>query len=187
MQQQPEDREAGLVKRIARADRDAMEELTRLYQHRLLRFIRRTVGPEDAEECVVDVLLAVWQGAGKFEGRSRVSTWIFGIAHRKALDRLPSDRKLAHVRLEEARPVPSPAPDPEAVGMRTESDEAVRAALDQLPPEQRAVIHLAFHEGKPYSEIAGILACPVNTVKTRVHYAKARLKEILTGCGRTGP
>jgi RNA polymerase sigma-70 factor (ECF subfamily) len=185
MEEQPDSRrEAGLVKRIARGDRDAMAELARLYQHRLLRFVRKMVAqPEDAEECVVDILLAVWNGAERFEGRSRVSTWIFGIARRKALDRIEPHRREAFISFDEALPIPSPAPDPEAAALQSESDEAVRAAIDQLSPEHRAVIHLAFREGRSYGEIAEIMGCPVNTVKTRVHYAKERLKQLLAGGG----
>ncbi len=171
--------ELDLVRRVARKDRQAFEELYQLYYRRLfgflLRFTRRT---DLVEEILNDAMFVVWQKATAFQERSRVSTWIFGIAYRKALKRIEQQGRLPQeVSLEDARLSEKGGPD--RTLQLLELQETLRAALDRLTPEHRAVVELTYYHGYSLREIAEIVQCPVNTVKTRMFHARRRLREIV--------
>jgi RNA polymerase sigma-70 factor (ECF subfamily) len=106
-----------------------------------------------------------------------VSTWIFGIAYRKALKAVASMDEP-----EESNADDEPgceAAQPEAALSLHQLQQQVAHALDCLPPTQRAVVNLAYYHGMGYEEIAGIMDCPVNTVKTRMFSARNRLRALL--------
>jgi len=180
-----EDDDPELIRRVAAKDRRAFETLYQRYVQRLHRYLSRQIqSPEVTEEVLDDVMLVVWQSAARYNGASRVSTWIFGIAHHKALK--------ARARLA-SRPV-SPLSDdevaggegPEDVTMRGELNRLLARGLAALSPEQRAVVELTFHDGCSYQEIAEITRAPVNTVKTRMFHARRRLAPLLSALGLTG-
>lgn len=170
-----EERERALLARIAAHDSAAMKELYLLYHRRLARFLMRlTTRYELAEEIINDTFWVVWQHAGDFRGASRVSTWILGIAYRRGLKTLRY-----------ARP---PPPDIDVAteagtdepAKQEELSEWMDVALQRLPSEQRMVIELAYHIGHSCEEIASIMECPVNTVKTRMFHARRKLRTLLT-------
>ena len=170
-----EERECALLVRIAGHDSAAMKELYLLYHRRLARFLMRLTTRYDlAEEIINDTFWVVWQHAGDFRGASRVSTWILGIAYRRGLKTLryagpaPADTEV------EAEPA---ADEP---AKQEELNEWLDVALRRLPLEQRTVIELAYHVGHSCEEIASIMQCPVNTVKTRMFHARRKLKTLLT-------
>lgn len=169
-----EERERALLARIAAHDSAAMKELYLLYHRRLARFLMRlTTRYELAEEIINDTFWVIWQHAGDFRGASRVSTWILGITYRRGLKTLryagppPADIDAAA----EAGDEPT---------KREELNEWVDLALQRLPLEQRTVIELAYHVGHSCEEIASIMQCPVNTVKTRMFHARRKLRTLLT-------
>ena len=176
-----------LVATIAEGDRQAFEVLFERYYRRLFGFCARWLShPENIEEVVDDVLFIVWRDASNFKGHSRVSTWIFGIAYRqtqKALRHQIHRQTREHEALEE---MAEPSFEDRAV-----KQFELRASLDQalqtLPPEQRAVLELTFFEGCSYQEIAAILDCPVNTVKTRMFHARRKLRAVLPSHGWPAP
>ncbi len=176
-----DERDALLLERVAAKDRGAFQELYQRYYQRLFGFIfKLTRRPEVVEEALNDTLLAVWKGAGSFGGRSRPSTWILGIAHRQALKSLSRVRRAER----DAEVVPDEPPEgPESLAARRELASTLGRALSQLPPEQRAVVELTYYHGCSYSEIAGIVGCPVNTVKTRMFHARRRLRGMLAAVG----
>jgi RNA polymerase sigma-70 factor (ECF subfamily) len=178
-----DERDVLLLERVAGKDRAAFQELYQRYYQRLFGFIfKLTRRPEVVEEALNDTLLAVWKGAGSFHGHSRVSTWILGIAHRQALKAL-SRMKRAD-REPDADYSPGEAPEgPESLLARRELQSVLGRALEQLPPEQRAVVELTYYHGCSYPEIASIVGCPVNTVKTRMFHARRRLRGLLAGSG----
>ncbi|MDE2450432.1 MAG: sigma-70 family RNA polymerase sigma factor [Gammaproteobacteria bacterium] len=170
-----DERECALLARIAGRDSAAMKELYLLYHRRLARFLMRLTTRYDlAEEIINDTFWVVWQHAGDFRGASRVSTWILGIAYRRGL------KSLRHA---------GPPPVESNVETEAGTDEPARqeelnewldVALQRLPLEQRMVIELAYHVGHSCEEIASIMQCPVNTVKTRMFHARRKLKPILS-------
>jgi RNA polymerase sigma-70 factor (ECF subfamily) len=178
-----EDSDRDLIRRVAGKDRRAFETLYHRYAQRLHRYLSRLIlRPDVTEEVLDDVMLVVWQNASRFNDTSRVSTWIFGIAHFKALK--------ARSRLS-ARAAEQPVADdhaadgegPDDVTMRGELGRVVAQGLEALSPEHRAVVELTFYQGRSYQEIAEIVRCPVNTVKTRMFHARRRLTALLGALG----
>lgn len=176
--------ETALLRRIAAKDRKAFEALYHAYYRRLFAYLFKTTRrPDLAEEVLDDVMLAVWTGAAGFDGRSRPSTWIFGIAFHKALKALArQERHKAETDETEAKE-PVDGEGPEGLLARREMADVVERALRSLPLEQRTVVDLTYYHGFSYQEIAQIMKCPVNTVKTRMFHARRRLKELLPGLG----
>jgi RNA polymerase sigma-70 factor, ECF subfamily len=171
------ERERELLRRVAERDRAAFAELYTLYHRRLARFLRRFTHRFDvAEEIINDTMWVVWRKTPEFRGASLVSTWILGIAYRRALKTLQrvtlvteplnfNDRDTAHT-AEDAQ-------------QTEELREWLQLALVQLPIEQRMVLELTYYLGHSCEEVAAIMDCPVNTVKTRMFHARAKLKNLL--------
>jgi len=173
--------ETSLLRRIAAKDRKAFEALYHRYDRRLFAFILKLTRRVDmVEEILNDVLLAIWKGAGGYDARSRPSTWIFGIAYHKASKAL-ARRRPEPTGEPEAEPVDQD--EPESLMARRELASVLGRALHVLPAEQRAVVEMTYYYGMSYPEIATIMGCPVNTVKTRMFHARRRLREILPEMG----
>jgi RNA polymerase sigma-70 factor, ECF subfamily len=168
-----------LLERIAARDRVAFETFFRAHGAAVHRFVRDLVRDDGlAEELTSDVMVEVWRGAGKYGGRSRARTWVFGIAHHKAIDALRR-RRATTVPLDELLGVPAADASPEEAALRAADRRRLDAALATLSAEHRAVLELTYVEGFSQAEIAEIVSCPVATVKTRAFYAKQRLRDAL--------
>lgn len=170
-----------LLAGVAAGDPSAFERLYRLYETRVYQYARTLISDATvAEEIVGDTMTAVWRGAGTFGRTSRVSTWIFGIARHKALDALRRrGRQQQEVPLDGAADLQNPDESPLDGMQRKQMASLTHSALTRLSPEHQEILRLVFHEELPYGEIAMLLSIPVNTVKTRVYYAKQRLKQEL--------
>jgi RNA polymerase sigma-70 factor (ECF subfamily) len=182
-----EDGEADLLAAVAMGRQSAFERLYGLYEVRVYQYVNTLVYDAAlAEEIVGDTMLAVWRGAGTYTGTSRVSTWIFGIARHKALDaiRRTSRHRQREVELDGAADMPNPHDRPDEGVLRDELTAVTQRALALLSREHQEILRLVFHEELPYEEISSLLRIPVNTVKTRVYYAKQRLKEQLERMGQ---
>ncbi|NRR31728.1 sigma-70 family RNA polymerase sigma factor [Oxalobacteraceae bacterium] len=174
----PETDEIRLIDRIAAGDKLAFETLYRRYFPRLSRFLgRMTRSAALIEELTNDTMLVVWQKAASFDGSCKVSTWIFSIAYRKGLKGI----KLSDEPLEsDAELYMDPGETgPEQELNRRQLRRQVEHALNQLPLAQRLVMVLTYYHEMAYGDIADILDCPVNTVKTRMFHARHRLKDLL--------
>jgi RNA polymerase sigma factor (sigma-70 family) len=172
--------EVRLIGLIAGGDRAAFTQLYRAYFPRLCRFIdRMTRSTALIEEVVNDTLLVVWQRADRFNHSSKVSTWIFAIAYRTALKALRALDEPVDMGDEESAGAAQFEPD--AALSWQQLQHRVAQALDALPHVQRTVVNLAYYHGMGYEEIAAIMDCPVNTVKTRMFNARLRLKQLLAG------
>ena len=180
------EQEVQWIRSVAKHDRAAFEHLYRAYERRLYRYLLGIVhGPEAAEELTSDVMIEVWKNASRYRGHAKPSTWLFGIAHNKAIDLLR--RKQPQVtELHAAANAADPAPGPEAHVIDDVDRRELAACLDALSVDHRAVLDLTFNQGCSQAEIAQIVGCPVNTVKTRLFYAKRQLRQILErrGLGR---
>ncbi|MEP5728185.1 MAG: sigma-70 family RNA polymerase sigma factor [Sulfitobacter sp.] len=175
--------DAALISAVARNDLDAFEQLHRKYFPKLMHFARRiTSNAEAAEETANDTLMTIWRTADRFEGRSKPSTWIFGIAYRKALkQRQKLMVRRGDVELDEEM-VSNDIDTADAVLMAKDLGDA----LEQLSPNLRAVVELTYYNGYLYTEIAEILDCPVGTVKTRMMTARKRLRALLSDDANRG-
>src|SRR5262245_7202130 len=169
-------RETDLIARIAEGDRKAFEELYYLYHRRLARFLTRLTRRYDiAEEVVNDTFWVVWRKAGTFRGASQPSTWILGIAYRKARNAFRSTARLAEKNLQiEQLPLTDETPSD-----TEELRDWLGRALAELPVEQRLAVELCYELGHSCEEIATIMDCPVNTVKTRLFHARGKLQRLL--------
>ena len=172
--------EFALIDRIAKGDGDAFESLYHCYYPRLRRFLERMMRrPQLVEEILNDTMLVVWRKAHTYNLHSKVSTWIFAIAFRKALKALKRVDDTVDFDPEEGV---SPAKsEPEDELMQQELRVLLSHATTGLSAEQRAVIELTYYHGYAYREIAEIMGCPVGTVKTRMFRARRRLKALLAG------
>jgi RNA polymerase sigma-70 factor (ECF subfamily) len=169
--------ERELVARIARGDRNAFERLYRAYLPRLTRFLHQlTRRPQAVEEAINDTMLVVWRKAASYSSESKVSTWIFAIAYRRGLKVLtrfdePVADETAWMRADES--------GIESRLIQHQLHQVLGEAMAQVSAEQRAVIELTYYQGCAYREIAEIMGCPVDTVKTRMFHARRRLRQLL--------
>ena len=172
--------EMELLERVKMHDLDAFERLYRIYQPRLARFLTGLVNrPQLVEEVLDDTMMVVWQTADRFRGSSKPSTWIFAIAYRKAHKarlRWPDPVEDPET---DTRVSDDPAPDDELDHQRLH--DSLIKAMDQLSADHRAVVDLTYFHGLGYREIAEIVDCPVDTVKTRMFHARRRLKKAIGG------
>jgi RNA polymerase sigma factor (sigma-70 family) len=177
----PQD-EVALVSQIVRGDVTAFETLFRRYYPRLRRFLEQmTRRPQLVDEILNDTMLVVWRKAATFNQRSKVSTWIIGIALRRSLKAIERfDEPIDFDPDAAAIPVES---GPEGYLLRQETRARLSAALGSLSVEHRTVVELTYFEGYTYRDIAAIVGCPVDTVKTRMFHARRRLKALLEAHG----
>jgi RNA polymerase sigma-70 factor (ECF subfamily) len=172
--------ERDLLARISRGDLAAFERLYRLYQPRLTRFLTTLLKrPQLIEEVLDDTMMVVWQTAGNFRGSSKPSTWIFAIAYRKAHKAKARWPDPVEDPENDTRVSEEPLPDEQLHHDRLRS--ALMKAMDHLSADHRAVVDLTYFHGLGYREIAEIVDCPIDTVKTRMFHARRRLKQALTG------
>ncbi len=182
-----DDPDLELIRSIAAGRRDALATLYERFATPLYRFILQRLGQdrELAEEVLQDVMLAVWQGAGRFRGDSRALTWLFGIAHRQALQaRRRRTSRLRH----EWDPADDSSPisrTPSAMGAPRELAEAdleaeeLRRAVARLPEDMRIALDLTLGEGLTCQEAAAVLHVATGTVKSRLFRGRALLREAL--------
>jgi len=170
-----------LIGRIAQGDRHAMQVLFARHQVRMYRFVLRLVGNEAiAEDLISEVFLDIWRHAGRFEGRSAVSTWLLAIARIKALSLI---KRKPHEELDEEKAIEDKSDDPEVSIQKNDKNAALRKCMQMLSPEHREVIDLFYYHEKSVQEVAEIVGSPKATVKTRMFYARKRLSELLKSAG----
>ena len=167
--------EERLLKKVAKKDDKAFEQLYELTSKSIFFYLYRLLqDKETAEDLHMEVYVAVWKNAQGFKGKSRVKTWMFGIARNMAMNELRKHHR-------QDRRIDGPIRDENSFKAfkEFERNDAVQAALTQLSHKHREILDLVYFHGQSYSEISKLLVIPENTVKTRVHYAKAALKETI--------
>ena len=182
-----------LIARLAAGDRSALGLLYDRYAGPVYALVLRIIADRQAaEDLLQEVFLRVWQRAATYQAnRGRPLTWVLGIAHNLAID---------EVRRRQRRPqgveerddatvdnllsvVPSEEPGPAEQAWERLCRAQISAALQQLPPAQRAIIELAYFEGYTQSQMAERLGEPLGTVKTRLRLGMQKLRELLQGQG----
>ena len=174
-----------LIKAIGQRDRHAMAVLYGRHHVRVYRFALRVTGDATlAEDIVSDVFLEVWRHADRFKSKAQVSTWLLGIARSKGITavRRHGDGHLDVDTLE----IEDLADDPEVLISKSDRRNAIQRALSQLSVAQREVIDLVYYHEKSVGEVAEIIGVPAGTVKTRMFYARRRMKAIIETAERNG-
>lgn len=172
--------DAELLRAAGRRDKEAFRALFERYAGRVKAYMMRSgAAPQDADEIVQDVMVAVWRRAETFDpARAGAATWIFAIARNRRIDLIRRAR----------RPAPDPAdplfrPDPEPDGLdlvsQAQREARLRESVAALSPEQRAVLVAAFYDGLSHGEIARAQGLPLGTVKSRIRLAFGRLRDVL--------
>lgn len=172
--------DARLIGCIRQRDARAFEQLYRAYHPRLSRFLGNILRRAPVvEEVLNDTMLVVWTHPDRYNGKSKVSTWIFAIAYRKALKALRRADEPVEDQQADRRPSLEPGPE-QQLGAR-EVQTVLLKAIGELSADHRAVVDLTYFHEAGYREIAEIMDCPVDTVKTRMFHARRHLKSRLSG------
>lgn len=166
-----------LLRQVAHGDSAAFAALHQRRFASVYRFALRIVQtPDRAEEVTNDTMVTVWKSAARFEFRSKVSTWMFGIAYRTAMKSLRKTKwERTQVDIDDIQDIASNEPGIEAAFDK----RRVTQALAKLPGDLKAVVELTYFYGFSQQEISEILSCPVGTVKSRMHAARSKLREVL--------
>jgi RNA polymerase sigma-70 factor (ECF subfamily) len=172
--------EAALLAALREGGLRAFEAAYRCYQPRLSRFVATIVRARSTiEEVVNDTMMVLWDKPASFSGGSKLSTWLFAIAYRKAIRaRLRFDEPVDSDLIPDI-PDDDAMPDRDFAKARTAG--LLRRAIDDLSADHRAVVHLTYFQELSYRDIADIMGCPTDTVKTRMFHARRYLKEKLDG------
>lgn len=182
----PDARQRALLAETALGDRRAFQRLYALTYPGVLGFAIRLMSRHDrAEEIANDTMVAVWRQADRFEGRSKVSTWMFGIAYRIAMKAHHRDRgERMHVGLEAADDIIcTSAPDAATLI----EAEALKTAIAALPSDMRAIMVMTYQYGFTVAEVADVTGSPEGTIKTRMAAARRRMRELLeSGTEKSG-
>ena len=166
-----------LVKAMANGDVHALDALYARYGRSILTYLIGLLNDRElAEEVLQDVMLVAWRGAGQFRGESQVRTWLLAIARLQAFNALRS-RKFASVPLAEDI-AGDDADQFKMVELHTEQ-ESIRAALHQLPSDQKETLELIFYHELSGVEAAEVLGVAPGTIKSRLNRAKTTLRRIL--------
>lgn len=169
-----------LLHQISQGNESALEELYRAFESKIFAFITIRLNDfHEAADLLNEVMWEVWRSAGRFEGRSSVSSWIFGIANHKILDRIRSKMRHPTEELNETDTYESDI-DLEALVGQKQLGEHLQSCMKKLSEDQRQVVHLAFFEDLSYREIGEISGSPEGTIKARMFHAKQALKRCLS-------
>lgn len=171
-----------LLERVARADQAALRTLHLRHAQAVYGFVWRMLDDVGAaEDVVAETFVEVWRRAGRFAGRSAVRTWIIGIARHKALDALRVRARSTEDSWDDDTllQVADDGPTPFDVLLARQNAAAVRLCMQALPAAQREALHLQWVEEMTLEQIAQLTGTPANTVATRVHHAKRKLRDCL--------
>ena len=179
-----------LLRRARAGDAPAFCRLAEPLQARLLRQAAALAGDLSvAEDLVSETLIEAWKSLDRYDESCRFSTWLYAILlhRRQKLARRARSRPLALAWLPAFRRddlaarqenLPSPEPSPSECAARNETAAWLRQCVNRLPERHRRVILLRFFEDASLPDMALVLGCPVGTVKSRLHHALEKLRQM---------
>lgn len=181
--------DAELVTRAQNGATAAFETLVTRYRGRIYAMTLNMTGNDaDAWDLSQEVFIKAWRSLPRFEARSQFFTWIYRITHNVVIDWSRKRKIQGGIEFDDAVgaapeagavTVPKNAPEPDRAMENQELGARIKAALEQLSPEHRAVILLKEVDGLSYQEIAESAGCAIGTVMSRLFNARKRLQEIL--------
>jgi RNA polymerase sigma-70 factor (ECF subfamily) len=171
-----------LLERIGREEQAAFRQLYKAFSRKVYAYVLNMLNDHArAEEVLVDTFYEVWRHPQRFRGDSQFSTWVIGIARRKALmvyrARRPDE---VHADLDDiVETTAADTPDAFAELAGKQRREGVQHCMGKLSDEHRECLHLVFYEGLSLAEVAQVQNCPEGTVKTRIFHARQKIKNCL--------
>ncbi len=175
-----------LMDKAKNGDVDAFAELFEPLREMVYAVAYRVVGPNDADDVVMETYLKAWQALPRFGGRASLKTWLYRITHNCAVDfvRKSSRRKERVLTAEEEEGrerqfADEKQPTPDEVLSQRETVQDVQAALKRLPDMHRITLELRYADGMSYSEIAAATGVSIGTVMSRIFNGKRKLRKIL--------
>ncbi len=170
---------------------EEFERLVRTHQSALYRIAYRLTGNrDDAEDLLTEALTEAWSAFDRFQTEDGFVRWVATIMTHTFLDWKRKENRMEWVSLDNPNAdeeeegegswdLADDSADPETIALRRQFWQDAQKALDDLPPEYRAVVVLVDMEGLSYEEAAQALRCPIGTVRSRLHRARAILRERL--------
>ncbi len=182
--------DARLVRRFVGGDHGAFDELAKRHYQRICNILHHTLGRSaDIDDLAQEVLVKAYQALPHYRGEAAFSTWIFRIAVNVCLDELRQQKRrriFSFSRVKEPEEGQLELEEKLPGGRRPDSEmeqkevaEFLQKVMKKLPEKNRIVFTLRDIEGFSYSEIAGILQCSIGTVKSRLFYARVKLRQYL--------
>jgi len=175
-----------LMLRVKEGDEEAFRQIVKRYQKPILDLVFRYVGnQEDAEEVAQDVFIRLYRAAHTYEPKAKLSTYLYRIAVNLSLNRIRDRKWKRFVSLEflrrggEKDAMSSGIRAPDSLLEQKEKQQAVREAVDSLPPNQKTAVILKRFQELSYGEIAEVMDCSVSAVESRLHRAKQALQKKL--------
>ena len=174
-----------LLQRAQQGDADAFAALVTPYEGLVYRHCLQTLRhAADAQDAAQEAMLRAYRALPRFHGESELATWLYRIAHNVCLDMLKRPRVRREVASLEALAQqgfdpPATAPDPEEAYLRGSEAERLQNAVTRLPDEWQTLLSLRYGDGLSYEELSGALRLELNTVKSRLNRAKAKLRAFL--------
>lgn len=167
-----------LLTRVGQGDREAFAVLFARFASKVKAYLLRLGAPPAvAEDLAQEAMLSLWRRASSYDpAKAKASTWIFVIARNAWIDRLRREKVELAYRDSLIVSEESDGEAPDDAAIREQTEQEMRAALDQLSEEQRQVVRLSFFEERPHSEIAEQLNLPLGTVKSRLRLALIKLR-----------
>lgn len=181
-----------LVRESRRGSKGAFQELVERYQRKILSVAVGMVhNQDDALEITQEAFVKAYENLDRFKGESSFYTWLYRIVVNLGIDRRRRERRHGTVALEdrpgggedlEAAMPEQRLADPYQRAKSSQIGARLRQAIDELTPDQKAVIVLREVEGLSYEEISQVMQCPKGTVMSRLHYARKVLQDKLRDC-----
>jgi RNA polymerase sigma-70 factor (ECF subfamily) len=175
----PEDDERELIDRAQAGEAIAFERLAEQHAARLWRYAL-ALGKDGhwAEDLAQETLVEAWRSLARFDGRCQFSTWLYGILRHRFLKGRGRQNATTLTAPDVLGQVTSTASTPSRSAEASEDARRVRRAVASLPEEHRLVVELRFFAGATLDEIAAVLGCPLGTVKSRLHHALEKLRQM---------
>jgi len=168
-----------LVMRCQAGDERAFARLMEVFGPRSLAYLRGIIG-DDAEDVQQEVWLSVYRSAHTLSNPRAFRTWLFRTTRHRAIDFLRSRRRERELIDDSAERSDAVADEETDVAFDDLDVEALQVAMSALPPAQREVLQLRYLDDMSYGDIAAVVGCSVGTIRSRLHYAKQRVQELLT-------
>jgi RNA polymerase sigma-70 factor (ECF subfamily) len=169
-----------LIKQIVEGDEEALRRLYEITSRSVYLYIFSFVNNKElTEDIMIETYTQVWLSAKRFNGDSRVLTWIFGIARNLTMNEIKKRDNMHN----ELTNIEQYQAEQFRLTSEKETEQLIYLALKKLSIKHREILDLIFIHEMTYEEVSKILNIPLNTVKTRVFYAKEKLREILENMG----